>query len=341
MAWTPWGNIDLIPGINIGNAIRQPFSKKDEDIFDGWTISGRKNQVQWDTPISDRANAPKANARPTGQQTQVPQIQNIADTFVGGDGTTYGTGGGGAYSSAPSAEDLAMLQTLRDESRGLGGQLNSIYEAMFGDLDKLVKSRSKQVESDYAKQFEQTAQQYADSIPTIENSYAALGAANSTDTSDAKDTAKEGFDDTTATIGKNKEKDLSAIGQYSKEQRAQIEADKQAVSRNLGRLDETDDIDSLRGLRNDMESNLGSARVTRSKLGTDEGARGELAKIGADKGRFEAATTALDNIIKSSMSGATKQAAVKSIVDNAGLSDEEKEKVNLQYGNVYEEQQAI
>jgi hypothetical protein len=41
------------------------------------------------------------------------------------------------------------------------------------------------------------------------------------------------------------------------------------------------------------------------------------------------------------MSGAVKQAAVSAITDSAGLSEQEKKKVQETYGNVYEEQAAL
>jgi len=94
-------------------------------------------------------------------------------------------------------------------------------------------------------------------------------------------------------------------------------------------------------MRNDIERNIDQAGVTRATLGTDGDAAKAVSSLTADAGRFEAATNALDSIIKSSMSGAVKEAAVKAVTDNAGLSDEEKKKVQAQYGNVYAEQAAL
>lgn len=252
-----------------------------------------------------------------------------------------------AAPAAPTAEEqaaaaaIAKIAGLRGEIGDKGTVLQQIYDAMFGDLSSLVKERSGKLEADYGKQFEQTAKQYADALPQIENSYAAIGAADSTDTSDAKDSAKEGFDSTTATIGQNKEKDLTAIGQYSREERAKIEADRDAAKRNVARAGETDDEDALRQMRNELEGNIDDAKVTRATLGTDKGARGSLSKLTEDGGRYDQAVNALDSIIKSSMSGAVKEAAVKTIVDNAGLDPNEKEKINAMYGNVYAEQQQL
>lgn len=263
-----------------------------------------------------------------------------ADEFLG---ANYKSGHERALISPEQAAvnaRAAKVSRVRGDIRGRGGELQAIYDSLFGDLDTLLRTRSADVERDYGDQLSKATEQYSSALPTIQNSYAAIGAADSTDTADAKDAAKKGFDDTTTTIGKNKQKDLSAIGQYGNEQRAKIQSDKDALNRELGRIGETDDVDALRGTRSNIETNLGAANVTKQTLGTEGKAAKDLSALTQDAGRFEAASNALDNILKSSMSGAVKEAAVKAIVDNAGLSDDEKEKVQLQYGNVYQEQNA-
>lgn len=249
------------------------------------------------------------------------------------------SGGGGVR--RPVDTDAAIKQQLRGEIKGRGADVDRIYNALFGDLDALVRARDAELETEYGGQLTKASDQYADALPQIETSYAAIGAADSTDTSDAKTGAKKGFEETASTIKKNKETDKSKLGQYSNEQRAKIAVDRDTASRNIARADETDDVGALRAMRNDLESNLGSAQVTRSTLGTDKGARGEVSRLTADNGRFEAAATALDSILKSSMSGAVKDAAVQAITTSAGLSDEEKKKIQQQYGNVYAEQAAL
>lgn len=257
-----------------------------------------------------------------------------------------GDGGGGYDASAIAANQAAAAKAsavnqLRAEIMAKGGDIEAIYSALFGDLDNVVRSRDSELETQYGDQFKKASDQYAAAIPEIETSYAAIGAADSTDSADGKDKAKAGFDDTTKTIGANKQADKAKLGQYSTEQRAKIAADKDAATRNIARVGETDDPDALRSMRNDIETNLSGANVTRAQLGTDAGARGEVARLTGDAGRFDQAVTALDSIIKSSMSGAVKEAAVKAIADNSGLSDEEKQKVRQQFGDVYAEQAAL
>lgn len=247
------------------------------------------------------------------------------------------TGGGGGTADPDAASRNALL----GEITGLGGDVDSIYGALFADLEKLIRSRDAELETQYGEQLKKAGDQFAAAIPEIEGSYAAIGAADSTDNWRAKNDAKEGFEETTKTIGKNKEADKAKLGQYKENQRVKFTEDQNSAKREIGRAGETTDVDALRSLRNNVQDNISAARVSQSNLMTDEGGRGAVRNLTQDAGRFEAATNALDSIIKSSMSGAVKEAAVKAVTDSAGLSDDEKKKVDQMYGNVYAEQQAI
>lgn len=242
---------------------------------------------------------------------------------------------------AQAAQDAVEREALKAQILGRSGDVDSVYGSLFADLDTLLRARDADLETQYGQQFKQAGDKYAEAIPQIETSYAAIGSGDSTDKSYAKVGAKKGFDDTTATIGQNKKTDKAKLGQYGNEQRAKFSADQESARRNLSRVGETTDVDALRSMRNDLETNLSTAGVTRAGLGTDAGARGELSRITADNGRYEAAVNALDTILKSSLSGGVKKAAVEAVTTNSGLSEEEKKKVQETYGNVYAEQAAL
>ena len=280
--------------------------------------------------------APPKASKKAPRYKEAAAATMLPDPLVSGSGSGGGGGGGGTVD-----KDAAIRNQLIGEILGRGGDIDAVYNALFGDLDALLRSRDAELEAEYGNQFKKASDQYAEAIPEIETSYAAIGAESSTDQADAKTDAKKGFDETTATIGKNKETDKAKLGQYGTEQRAKFDADKNSAKRNVARASETEDVGALRSMRNDLEGNIDAAGVTRATLGTDAGARGEISRLTSDNGRFEAAINALDSIIKSSMSGSVKEAAVQAVTDSAGLSDEEKKKVQETYGNVYAEQAAL
>jgi hypothetical protein len=260
-------------------------------------------------------------------------------------------GGGGTPASTPkAAPSAAEIQAAKD-AKERGGLQNTItltaqelqaaFDAIFGNLDNLLKARAGEVESGYGEKFNQIANDFAASLPAIEGSYAAVGADSSTDLRDANIKADEGFKKANKELETNKQGDLAKVGQYGIEQKAKYAADRDSVNRVASRVGEVQDLGELRQTRNDFENKLGSVRADMGTLNTDEGARGKLSELTGDNGRFDSVKNALDSIVKGSMSGAVKEAAVKAVADSAGLSDEDKKKIQAQYGNTFAEQAAL
>jgi len=320
-------------------------------------MTPRTFQESLDKGVKDREAAKAAGMVANTGATGTSWVQPKAAPAGGTSGSVSGKfsvtptaeelNGGRPVKSGPSAADVAAAKEaaernqLRMEMQQRVQELNAIYDAMFGDLDNLLRDRAKTIEGEYGDQLEKTASEYAKSLPLIESSYASVGADSSTDLRDANLTAKEGFEGANKTIAKNKDADLSKIGQYGTEQKSKWTADKQSANRLASRAGEVEDIGELRQGRNALEEKLGSTQADRGTLTTDSGARGQLASITNNAGRFEEVATALDKIVKGSMSGGVKAAAVQSVIESGGLNDEDKKKIAQQYGNTYVEQAAL
>lgn len=281
--------------------------------------------------------AKKANAAAIKASSQKKQTQKAAAAAAASTPSSsgYSFSGGGAAADP----DDAMRNTLKAAIKGKAGAIEAIYNALFGDLDNLVRTRDAELTTQYGGQRTKATEQYTDALPEIDQSYASIGSYDSTQRGDSRGKAKKGYEDTLTTIGQNEKADRDKLGAYRAEQAAKFTADRDSARRNIGRVDETTDVGALRGLRNDLESNLDTAGVTRASLGTNGSQT--LQQLTGDNGRAEAATNALDSIIKSSLGSDVKAAAVKAVVDSAGLSDEDKKKVQATYGNVYAEQAAL
>lgn len=234
--------------------------------------------------------------------------------------------------------EVAKANSIKGDVRGKASQLLALYDQLFGSLDATVGAQAKDLEGQYGEQFKKTADQYAAAIPMIRNSYASVGADNSTDVTSANRTANAGFEETNKTIGKNKEADLTKLAKTKAEKKATYQAGKDSVNSNVSRLDSTTDVNALESMRSELDKGVSDANIEGSRLGTDGSFRDALRASTPDSGRFDQARTALDGIINSSMSGGEKQAAAVSIANNTGLTAEEKQKLNLQLGNVFNEQ---
>lgn len=91
MAWTPWGDIDLLPGINVGNAVKQVITGEDQDIFPTVTNSNRPGQVQLNA-LPDWGVRPTAGGGGGG----------IIPINTGGGGGGGDTSGGGSVLGSSS-----------------------------------------------------------------------------------------------------------------------------------------------------------------------------------------------------------------------------------------------
>lgn len=317
---TPFGEIDI-------PFVQNPFTNKNQGA-----VPILQNPFNYKKGVSAGVFPENVSPAPAskGKSPQAAPQQ-----ITGGDVAAAGGGGGYGYGAGGGGIDMNAVNSTRGSIKATIPELMAAFDQLFGNLHAVAADREAQTRKDYGDQFGTAAKQYTDSIPKIENSYAAIGADSSTDNTYAKNDAKEGYDNTNKQIQKNEDDDLAKIGNYLAENTAKYSADRDSVNRLAGRVDQTTDIGDLNNTRNAIEDKLGSVRADTGALNTDAGARGQLSALTADNGRFDSLKGALDQIINGSMSGAVKQAAVQSVVDAGGLSDEDKKKVQAQYGNAY------
>lgn len=271
-----------------------------------------------------------------------------------------GVGGGGGYAAprravaAPvrravpqvdprEAQENAERGKLRGDIHARVNDLNALYNQLFGNLDNVAAERARELEDNYGEQLGKAAQKYADGVATIDNSYAALGSGDSTDRTYAKNSAKSGFEETNKQIKKNKEEDLAKLGNYVEGTKAKWRADHESANRLNGRADEVKDLTELRGGRNSIEDKIGNVKADIGNMNTESGARGKLTELTGDGGRSDSLSSALDSILKSSLGGGMKEAAVDTIGNAAGANkgqiDEIKKKNAAQFGDAYTAQQ--
>ena len=241
------------------------------------------------------------------------------------------------------AQENAERGKLRGDIHARVNDLNALYNQLFGNLDNVAAERARELEDNYGEQLGKAAQKYADGVSAIENSYAALGSGDSTDRTYAKNSAKSGFEETNKQVKKNKEEDLAKLGNYVEGTKAKWRADHESANRLNGRADEVKDLTELRGGRNSIEDKIGNVKADIGNMNTESGARGKLTELTGDGGRSDSLSSALDSILKSSLGGGMKEAAVDTIGNAAGVNkgqiDEIKKKNAAQFGDAYTAQQ--
>jgi len=294
--------------------------------------------LQGSSPSLQGSSPNLQGSSPALQVTADPSnYMSIADPSVGATDT------GGQVQSASTTVDpsVARRNALIALMSGKRSAIDEAYNALFGDLETLLQSKAGELETQYGGQLKKAGEQFADVLPTIDSSYAALGSYDSTQRGDSRGKAQKGYEETVSTIGQNKTKDQAALGQFGNESRAKFQADKDAAIRYIDSAAGTTDENAVREANNNLDTNLSQTGVTRATLGTSGSAASQIKGMTADNGRFQAAIDSLDAIIKSSMPTDVKAAAVAAVTSAGGLSDEDKKKVQAQYGNTYAEQAAL
>lgn len=278
-------------------------------------------------------------------QGSSPNLQptiNPMDVLAGSDiNAVLGATDTGSFAAPVVDPNAARRSALKTSLASKRGAIEEAYNALFADLDTLLKARAGELDTQYGGQLKKASENFADVLPTIDASFAALGSYDSTQRGDNRAKAEKGYTDTVETIGANKTKDQAALGQYGNESRAKFKADKDSALRYIDSSADTTDVDALQAANNNLDTNISQTGVTRATLGTDASAAQQIKGLTSDNGRFQAAIDSLDAIIKSSMPNDVKQAAVEAVTTAGGLSPEEKKKVQEQYGNVYAEQAAL
>ena len=143
MAWTPWGNVDLIPGVNVGNIGKQAASfvgaapQADYDIFDGMTISNRPGQMNVipgndfgkTVPVSQQA---KGVVEPPQKQTQ-----QINQGVIGSDGRWYSSAA--AATAAKAEQTRRNIQTTQQGYTDAANQsATDVRNKYQGDVQKFL-----------------------------------------------------------------------------------------------------------------------------------------------------------------------------------------------------------
>lgn len=112
MAWTPWGNVDLIPGINVGNAWTQATTGRDMDIIDGVSVRGGDRNPVGNAFIGATDTKPQVKGVETPGWTPPPVYQEPANQgVVGSDGRWYPSAA--AATAAKAEQTRRNVQTTQ------------------------------------------------------------------------------------------------------------------------------------------------------------------------------------------------------------------------------------
>lgn len=298
---------------------------------------------------SQKAKAVRTNQIFTGGGSATPNtstwsgnpgglVQGATDGSTGGASVNNDGDASATAEAARVARDNAERVKLRGGTREQIAAAQALYDQVFGDIDNLGRERIGSLEKDYMGKNERLTGDYLESLPTIENNYAAIGNDSSTYKGRALGKAEAGYKQGQEELGKAKGEDVAKVGSFVATNKAKYQADRDSMNRMGSRLDEVEDLGALREGRNSVEAKRGALQADRAGFMTDAGLQGELKGLTNASARFGGIAEAAKNIYGSAATVSMKNAALNSLIANSGLSPEEQQQILSTYSSQAEEE---
>lgn len=235
-----------------------------------------------------------------------------------------------AAAAAKAAEDARKAADLRNTITGTIGNLQNVYNQLYGDIAGAAQSQRGQLEQRFGRETGALGEQFTSEFPKIERAYAARGAYSSSYRQDAQEAAQKAFQRQLEDLKMQREQDAAKIGQFLASEQAKIQSEQGMLGNVLGRLGQTTDVNELMQLRNTIERQIADVQAQRGGAQSQEAYLRRFQEIAPASDRLANLQATLTNIIQGAAPTATKQAIANQIIGSAGLSPQEEEQLRNQ-----------
>jgi len=324
MAWNSFGNIIGSIGNKLGakdygvsewlNGEKPlgPTQKVTANILNK-TTGGQKVSSPMATPTTMRI-APIAD-NTTQTQTQTNYVDPTAT----------------AAATAQAANDALVSQ----RQAGISAQLNSynsMFAGLFGKADAAAADQSATTGANYGTQRTNLTDQYNQEVPGIDMSYYLGGIGDSslrgTGLRKAEDALKMGI----GSVNANEATDLAGIGKELSGLKSGYQADQNNIETLRNSANQSTDANELLALQNDIAVKISGLQATTDSMDTAEGFRGRL-RASTPTQNLSPIKATLTSLMNGAANPALKAQIGKQIVDNADLSQPQKDELYAQFIN--------
>lgn len=262
-----------------------------------------------------------------------------------------GSGGGGG--GGISAEEQARLAREAEEARvrtqrknsvtNLVKSIQGVYDALYGDINTAAADSTRLVNERFATENEGLADQFQSQFRDIGNAFSARGAYDSSYRGDAERTAQKGYENLLAAQGTKQRSELADIGKYVSSARAEVQGDREALNLIMQQLPDTNNLDELQQLVNQLQARKGQAGRQRAGTGTQNFYLKQLGAIDKKASNVAQLRGQLSNILSAEVPSAVKGNIVSNLINGAQLTAQEKEQLMQEYGALItsEEEQPV
>jgi len=232
--------------------------------------------------------------------------------------------------AAKAAEDARKAADLRGTITGTIGNLQNVYNQLFGDIAAAAQSQRDVLEKRFGRETGALGEQFTSEFPKIGRAYAARGAYSSSYRQDAQEAAQKAFQRQLEDIQMQREQDAANIGQFLAREQGKIQAEQGILGKTLGELGKETDINELTRLRNSIDRQIADVQAQRGGTQSQEAYLQRFQTIAPASDRLANLQATLTNIIQGAAPGAVKQQVANQIIGSAGLSPQEEEQLRNQ-----------
>lgn len=329
MAWTPWGNVDLIPGVNVGAGFRQLFGGQDEDVLEGISTGNKSRTGQLhiggipDVGVRVSASNPTGQEQPTGQVFSNPvEEANI--------------GGGGAITPDPYALMRARADSeakgIKDRILGRGSEIDAILNDIMGRVDNLLSDKKRTRQGQYDTDSAALIDSLNAAIPEIQKAFAALGLSSSTFVGDRVDNTNQEYKKSQEGVDTQFNNDLATYGQWAESEKGNAKASADKARNDIEFVKNADaNADNLSRFQESERSfnnALTDFGAQRNNYTTSGDALKRLEGIGSDYD-FSKILDSFGSLAASSANTGTGGGAAQAVLDNIrGVDPKNKKKLS-------------
>lgn len=232
------------------------------------------------------------------------------------------------------AQEEAQRGQLRGEIGGGIQNLQNVYSQLFGDITGAATGQRQALEQRYGRETQALGQQFNEQLPAIGRGYAARGAYQSSYRTDAEQQAQDQFNKQLQDLAAQREADAAKIGQYVAEQQAKIQAEQGMLGTIGGRLGQTQDINELMQLRNQIERQIADTQTARAGAMSQQQLMQRFQQLAPAADRLSQLQGTLTTIMQGAAPSALKRATAEQIIGSAGLTPEEQDRLRTQINQI-------
>lgn len=252
--------------------------------------------------------APKAGPAMGKNQYYAPQMDKNPPPILGGpaaDTSLPQVMGASTGAATNPNQDPTLIAQARGQVQPLLGQLRDLYSQINGQIDTYANDQRGQIDQSYGTQFANNDNVYKSGVDTINSSFGARGASDSSYRGNALDSAKTDYTNSNNYLSQQHDSNYAQLGSVVAQNKAAVANPPQI---DLGQYQ---DVPSLLSLRDQLDQHISGLQGTQRNLFTQGQLRDELNKVAP-------AQSGLDATLKAKIDALTKSGASPDAVYGLG-----------------------